>query len=147
MEEDLLSEPKRWRARTGTQTTPWRIHWPPAAFPVVALGAPGVGPISYRPARPRRGDQQRARAPQARSPLRARLPASSLAGQQRDACRGVSGYNHLTHGPAFRPPTPILTILSEVTPSARPGELRWGGGTVCLSTGPKLLICRVLAGP
>lgn len=45
------------------------------------------------------------------------------------------------HSAPIPPPT-TLTIMSEVTPSAGPGELCRGGGDECLRVGPKLLIDR-----
>lgn len=105
--EGLYLEPKPWRARTMAPTAPSSIHWPPAAFPVVALGAPRVDPISYRPSPGGAVSGESGHlgsAPGSRLP--ARLPASGRSGQKRDACLGVSGYNHLTHRPAFRSPNP-----------------------------------------
>lgn len=141
MGDDLHSEPKRWRGRTRTQTAASSIHWPPAAFPVVALGAPGMGPISYRPPGPGgavSGEPGHLGPAPRSGPAACQRPLRTAA-----RCLPRCFWLQSPHTQAcIPPPLPILTIMSEVTPSAGPGELCRGGGDECLSAGPKLLIYR-----
>lgn len=101
----LLRQPKGGLARTLAQSSPSSIHWPPAAFPVVAPGAPRVGPISYRPAGPRRGGQRRARAPLAGSRLRGPgcLPAAHRTAAR---CLPRCFWLQSPHTQAYIPPPP-----------------------------------------
>lgn len=87
-------------------------------------GCPGVGPISYRPA----GQEGRSAASQGTSAgSRLRPGCLPAAAQDSSEMPAEVFLVTITSHTGLHPPLPILTIMSEVTPSARAWGALGGG--------------------